>query len=272
MAKQCEDCGRSNFDSAVRCAECGSLFLDMIGMLEPDESGRDTEVEPSALPGLADTSVETGEKGAAQLEAPALGVATESKYVRCGDCKFEMDAGPLRCQRCGSRRLETIGRLKGARTALNKRPFRRVGAASIDGEFPSIGLGEVLAFAILAGVKLLFEIPLGVAILFSAVGPGGVSPTTFLWRYPLGIVLITSAAAGAVGSYGLFYLERFGPILLCISFALAAVLLTWVVVNMLQGVYLFWPGTGPYFFLLLVCAVISILAGRLASGNRLGST
>jgi hypothetical protein len=271
MAKQCDDCGRRNFDSAVTCVECGSLFPEMVGRLVEDE--------PEGLFGLGEGFEEDVSPGDGNL-APAQSAATATarapstlEFTRCGDCKLVMEAGPSRCKRCGSRRLEALASTGPAalRAWAARQHIRRGRDRSPDTEFPTVGLGEVLGLATAAVVKLFVEIPLGVAILLSAMGPGGVTATTYAWRYPLGIVLLASATSGAVGAYGLFYLERFGPILLSISFALDALLVFWLVVHMLFGLYDFWPGTGPYFLLFLVCSILSVAVGRLATGHRLGS-
>lgn len=276
MAKQCEDCGRKNFDSAVTCVECGSLFPDMVGRLvadnddefdgdQPDEMSASSVLEASDVPNLQTRPT---------AQSAARATTGDLKFVRCGDCKHVMEVGPSRCNRCGSRRLEPLA-ASDASTA--KRPwavrqhFRRGRDIATEEEFPTIGLGEVLALAGTAVLKLLVEIPLGVAILLSAEGPGGVGPTTFQWRFPLGILLLSSATTGAVGAYGLFYLERFGPIALSIAYGLDSLLVLWLVIFMLLGEYDFWPGTGPYFVLFLCCVILSIWVGSFARGNKLGS-
>jgi hypothetical protein len=269
MAKQCEDCGRTNFDSAVTCAECGSLFLDMVGRLAPEEPLRDSAIEPPELELAAPILLEAPDTQSVRAElGVGAQVAPPAAFVRCADCNLVMENGPSRCKRCGSRRLDPVS---GGASWSARQHARRGRGSPIEGEFPSIGLGEVVAFACASGLKLLIEIPLAVAILLSSVGPGGVGPTTYAWRYPLGVCLLASASTGAVGAYGLFYLERFGPICLSISFALDALLLFWLVAYMMRGEYFFWPGTGPYFFVALVCVVVATFAGRLATGNRLGS-
>jgi hypothetical protein len=276
MAKQCEDCGRRNFDSAVTCVECGSLFPDMVGRLDPDEAGELADDQSNELgPGsVLDASDAPRLQTEATTRSAARSTAPDLAFVRCADCKHVMEIGPQRCKRCGSRRLEQLV-MSGASAATRpwavRQHFRRGRDFATEAEFPTIGLAEVLALAGTAVLKLLVEIPLGVAILLSAEGPGGVGPTTFQWRYPLGSVLLLSATTGAVGAYGLFYLERFGPIVLSTSFALDSILVLWLVIFMLMGEYGFWPGTGPYFFLFLVCVVLSIWVGTFARGNKLGS-
>jgi hypothetical protein len=277
MAKQCEDCGRKNFDSAVTCVECGSLFPDMVGRLVPVEADEIDEEQASHLDESA--ILEASEAASLQTEPPTKSSARtagpELAFVRCADCKHVMEIGPTRCKQCGSRRLEPLATSSaqgGSRSWAMRRHFRRGRDFATEAEFPTIGLGEVLGLAGSAFVKLLVEIPLGVAILVSAEGPGGVGPITYLWRYPLGILLLTSATAGAVGAYGLFYLEKFGPILMSISFGLDSLLVLWLVVFMLLGEYGFWPGTGPYFFLFLICIALSVWVGGFARGNKLGSS
>jgi hypothetical protein len=272
MTKQCEDCGRRNFDSAVTCVECGSLFPDMVGRLVDDDL--EPQDDPPTLGIGGEPAPEASLAHAAGTShATAAAAAPGIVMVRCGDCKLVMESGPLRCKRCGSRKLDEIdgdsptGAVRGWASRRNLRFGRE---SSVDGEFPTIGLAEVLALGGVAILKLLLEIPLGVAILLSALGPGGVGPTTYAWRYPLGALLLGSATAGAVGAYGLFYLERFGPILLCVSFAFDALLVAWLVVQMMVGELAFWPGAGPYFVLFLLCVILSYLVGRLAAGNRLG--
>jgi hypothetical protein len=185
-----------------------------------------------------------------------------------------MEGERSRCNRCGSRKLTPVSVADGQAATKSwaaRQRQRMLRHRTAEAEFPTIGMGEVLSFAGIATLKMLIEIPLGVSLLLSAAGPGGVTATTFAWRYPLGLALIVSAASGLLGAYGLFYLERFGPILLSISFCLDALLLSWLVVHLTIGQVYVWPGEGPYFFLLVVSAVLSAASGRLATGNHLGS-
>lgn len=249
--KHCDDCGASSPDTAVTCAECGSLFPDQIGI---DLRG------PSKVSDFDDLALTSF--------APSPSPSPESKAVSvCRVCGAKGLATQRRCVVCGSDQVaiqlassaRQIGRRKFL-SAWDRRP--RVGV--LDAGVPDISPPYAYTFFSIGVFKLLLETWLAASLVMGDIGPEGLQYATYLWRYPLAGVLTLDAFLAAYGGYALIGAKRYGAALLSVSFALDALLVIWLVICIHFGYLVLWPESGPYLFLIFVCLACMVDTGRRA--------
>lgn len=235
--KTCPDCEAENPDAAVTCSECGSLFAEMIG----------SSPEPTF--------------SAAEAPAPRTRVCSSCGAKSTGE----------RCPLCGSRALldGTTGATPGRARGHASRTWRsRPRNAQFDHDFPDVPHYTLMALATVAVLKAFVEVPLGASLVSGEISYGGTSATTLAWRFALGPVLFLAALAGGGGAYATYYVKRFGVVLLGLSFALDALLFTWLLVFMALGSLDVFPGYGPYVFFLLACVTCATMLFRIARNSN----
>jgi hypothetical protein len=237
--KKCPDCAAMNTLAAVSCRACGSLFTEMVGIV-----GEDQEVD----------AAQVAQQVAARVQEERS-PARSAGLLECADCGLAAAAGQRRCSNCGSNRLRArrVERLwetpDGKRlTALMTR--HQGFAEDIDVPYYTSLLlitGGVLAF--------LIQVPLGATLVLARLGPNGVAPYTFEWRYLLGGAMLLAALLSGMGAYALFFLQRIGAVMLACAFAIDTLLFGWLVVALVSGNLATWPGAGPYAFFGLVTGI-----------------